>query len=337
MNYAIGQGRNGRNSNQSTALVDIYRPIENQLVAVDQLLSDQIKLASVPIADKLSNTGLTSGKRIRPAMLLLTGGCFADLKKPHVVAAAALELIHVATLVHDDVLDGAVERRHEPSLNALCDNTVAILTGDYLFSRAFEVVCSTGSIESVRQIAKSSRNVCEGEILQNLSTGNFDLTRAEYFNIISLKTAQLCKVACSLGGVLSECDDTTIQRLGRFGEDLGMAFQIIDDVLDIVGVEDQVGKTLGTDLTNGKMTLPMIHCLGNLSQPQREELIECLQSGLTSIQAVEFLLKTDSIEYARQTARQHANQALAYASELTESPFAVSLRRLAEFVLLRTH
>ena len=140
MNYAVGPGKTNP-TDAPVALEQLYHPVKSHLAAVDQLLHDQIASASAPIAARLSATGLAAGKRIRPAMLLLSGGCFADLKKPHVAAATALELVHVATLVHDDVLDRADERRHEPSLNALCDNTIAILTGDFLFSKAFEVAC----------------------------------------------------------------------------------------------------------------------------------------------------------------------------------------------------
>ena len=338
MNYAVGRSPSNRNDSQPAGLSQIYRPIEQHLAAVDQLLQDQIAMASAPIAEKLNATGLASGKRVRPAMLLLAGGCFADLKKPHVAASAALELVHVATLVHDDVLDGADERRHEPSLNALCDNTSAILTGDYLFSKAFEVACASASMETVRLIAQSSCNVCEGEIQQNLSTGNFELSESEYFSIISMKTAQLCKVACGLGGILSECDDSTVERLFQFGEDIGIAFQIIDDVLDIVGTEEQVGKTLGTDLSNKKMTLPMIHCLANTKDDgRRAEMLSQLEQGMAAEQAVEYLSQSGSIEYSREIARKHATNALSFASELGDSLHAVGLRQLAEFVLMRTH
>lgn len=335
MNYAIDNERKGT---QAVGVEEIYGPIESQMMAVDQLLKEQIDSSSGPIAQRLAASGLASGKRIRPAMLLLVGGCFSDLKKTHVAAAAALELVHVATLVHDDVLDRADERRHEPSLNSLCDNSTAILTGDYLFSKAFEVACATGSMESVRQIAQSSCDVCEGEIQQNLSMGNFELTQAEYFKIISMKTARLCRVACGIGGVLSECEKATIEKLEKFGEDLGLAFQIIDDVLDIVGQQQSVGKTLGTDLSNKKMTLPMIHCLAEYeSVGKRDEMLAKLEDGMTAEQAMDCLNETQSIAFAREIACRHANAALEFTTELKESNYSVALKQLAEFVLSRTH
>ena len=335
MNHALGHRRNGT---RSAGLTEIYQPVDACLEAVNDLLQEQIAETSGPIAERLSATGLLTGKRIRPALLLLAGGCFSDLKKTHVAAAAALELVHVATLVHDDVLDGADERRHEPSLNAMCDNTSAILTGDYLFSKAFEVACATGSLEAIRQIAQSSCTVCEGEIKQNLAIGDFELSRARYFEIISMKTARLCRVACGLGGILSECDSVTIQGLQTFGENLGMAFQIIDDVLDIVGSESQVGKTLGTDLSNRKMTLPMIHCIEQQpSTAARNQLLEKLDNGLSQAEAMSCLTQSDSIGHSRQTARDHANAALEFCSGLAPSPFSQSLCHLSEFVLQRTY
>ena len=334
MNYAMGQGRNGT---RSVGLSEIYRPVDVHLVAVNELLQEQIASTSGAIAERLAASGLSTGKRIRPAMLLIAGGCFSDVKKTHIAAAAALELVHVATLVHDDVLDRADERRHEPSLNALCDNTSAILTGDYLFSKAFEVACGTGSMEAVRQIAQSSCAVCEGEIKQNLAIRDFRLTRERYFEIISMKTARLCRVACGLGGVLSECDSETILGLQQFGENIGLAFQIIDDVLDIVGSESQVGKTLGTDLLNGKMTLPMIHCLEQqCTDHERASILAKLERGLDHSEAMSYLSQHDSIGHARETARGHANEALKFCGELPPSPFANSLCQLAEFVLHRT-
>ena len=152
-----------------------------------------------------------------------------------------------------------------------------------------------------------------------------------------MKTAQLCKVACGLGGVLSECDDQMVASLYKFGEDLGIAFQIIDDVLDIVGSENKVGKTLGTDLSNKKMTLPMIHCLEQSDRGRRGKLLRELENGLAPNKAQEYLYESGSIEYSRKIAREHANSALEFAERLKRSEHTMALCQLAEFVLMRTH
>ena len=247
MNQAVPQiGSDSQGG--ASRLQDVYAPIMEALESVNDLLKKQIELSGPLLADRLAQSGLSSGKRVRPALLLLCGAATGDLKKTHVAAAAAVELVHAATLVHDDVLDNADERRHEPSLNAVWDNTTSILTGDFLFSKAFEVASTSGSMDVVRRIAGSSCKVCEGEICQNAAIGNFEVTEDEYFNIIGLKTAELCSCSCGLGAVLSECDGETVAGFESYGNNLGIAFQIIDDVLDLVGQTQQVGKTLGLSL-----------------------------------------------------------------------------------------
>ncbi len=329
--------REARRHPTPTELMDIYRPVLGSLKSVNDLLEAQIRAGHKILAERLLHAGLTSGKRMRPALLLLSAACFGDIKKTHTAAAAAIELVHCATLVHDDVLDGADQRRHQSSMNSRWNNTTSILTGDYLFSKAFDICCSSGSMEVMRRVSKSSCRVCEGEVIQNARAGNLSISEQEYIEIVALKTAELCRCACGLGAVLTECDPSTVQAFERFGEDLGIAFQIIDDVLDLVGLQERMGKTLGTDLSGQKLTLPLIHCLSHLPSNDRLRLIQYLSSGQAELAEVRHLLeRSGSVEYARQAARQRATSALDFAHSLPRNPHSASLVQLASFVIERT-
>ncbi len=331
---------NGKINSQTApiSLPSVLTPVAAPLQSVDEMLLLQIQSGDTVLRDRLEQSGLAGGKRMRPALLLLAGACFGDLKKTHVAAAAAIELVHVATLVHDDVLDQAEERRHIESINSRWDNTTSILTGDFLFSKAFEVGCQSGSLEAMRQIAQASCNVCQGEITQNALAGNFGISEEQYFEIIRLKTAELCRCACGLGALLSECDESMVQAFEAFGTNLGIAFQIIDDVLDVVGEKEQVGKTLGTDLHNKKATLPIIHFLSQSSPEQQEIWNEKLETrNWQPADVLGVLESSGSIDYARQAARNHANMALQFAESLDTSQYSKSLTNLAEFVLQRTY
>ncbi len=321
-----------------SSLADLLKPVASPIGAVNELLEFEVGGGNEILAERLASSGISHGKRMRPALLLLAGGCFGDIKKTHIAAAAAVEMFHVATLVHDDVLDGAVERRHEQSMNQKWDNTTTILAGDFLFTKAMEIGCKTGSVEAVRRMANACCGVCNGEISQNAYSGNFEISEEQYIDVIALKTAELCKCACGLGALLSECDTETVAGFEQFGEDIGVAFQIIDDILDIVGDEKVVGKTLGTDLKNQKATLPLIHCLRTVSAPRRNHWIQRLKRNDWTIQeAQQLLVETNSIEYARQTARTRANRALNFSRGLGDSDYAASLAGLAHFVIERTY
>ena len=337
MNQVLQQLRESSNASLKHAQ-DIYAPILVHLDSVNDLLHEQIIQSGEIMSERLISSGVASGKRVRPALLLLCGAATGDVKKTHVAAAAAVELVHAATLVHDDVLDEAEHRRHEPSMNARWDNTTTILSGDYLFSKAFEVATASGSIEVVRLIAESSCLVCEGEIAQNAASGNFEISEAEYLRFIELKTAELCKLSSGLGALLSECEQESVSAFENYGHNLGVAFQIIDDVLDLVGNKERVGKTLGTDLINRKATLPVIHSLRELDQPSRESLLAALNSSDVKVESIlQTLESTNSIEYARQMARDHAQQAIGFANSLPDSATTGSLRKLADFVVQRTY
>lgn len=323
---------------QSVELEPFYAPIQNELASVESILRTEL-CSETPFVDQLlHHSWLLGGKRIRPVFLLLSAASCGGIKPTHLQMAAALEMIHTATLVHDDILDEAKTRRHRDTANAIWGDKVSLLLGDYLFTHSFHVASLTGSAEALRLLARASNRVCEGEMRQNAWQGDFELSEANYICMITEKTAELCGVACRLGAFLSDADSELIAGFETYGRNLGVAFQIIDDVLDVVGRPENVGKTLGTDLVNQKPTLPVIHCLEQSSEQERRELKKVLVDRHSTTQdLVPFLASTNSLQYARRLAQNHARLAKAFAHSLEPNEYTLALHELAEFVLNRTH
>jgi len=289
------------------------------------------------VSKLLEHSWLLGGKRIRPVFLLLSGAAVGQLTPAHFQLAAALEMIHTATLVHDDILDQADTRRHRPTANSIWGAKQSILLGDYLFTHSFHIAAKGGSCEALQMLAQASNRVCEGEMRQNAWQGDFELSESDYLRMITEKTAELCGVGCRIGALLSGASEEVVQQIETYGRNLGVAFQIIDDVLDIVGQHDQMGKTLGTDLLNQKPTLPVIHCLENLPEDQTKQLIQFLQDPASTAQQLQvYLAKTGSIEYARLRAREHAQAAIDFAASLESNDCSQALVSLADFVQQRS-
>lgn len=325
-------------SDRRSMLSEIYEPVAEALQRVQRMLVSELD-PELPWLDELAeHSGLSGGKRLRPALALLTGATIDEISEPHVVFATALEMIHTASLVHDDVLDHASMRRHRSTINHRFGNKASVLFGDYLFTHAFFLATRTSSIPVLRRLSLASNRVCEGELKQNAWAGNFEITEAQYLTMIREKTAELCACACFGGAWLAGAEPRLCEAFEQFGEKLGIAFQIIDDVLDLVGETETVGKTLGTDLAGQKVTLPLIHCLKTMPEQQRTELVRKLEAGAVDPPAILSLLSEfGSIDYARDVARSHAKSAVAFVTTLTDSPACRSLRQIAEFVLARTY
>jgi len=325
------------NGGTTASLDSVYAPIVAELKQVETILKTELR-SETPFVDQLlEHSWLLGGKRIRPVFLLLSGSAVGSLTDAHYQLAAALEMIHTATLVHDDILDEADTRRHRPTANSVWGAKQSVLLGDYLFTHSFDVAAKGGSCEALQMLAQASNRVCEGEMRQNAWQGDFNLTQADYLRMITEKTAELCGVGCRIGAFLSGASDANVERFESYGRNLGVAFQIIDDVLDIVGQDDQMGKTLGTDLLNQKPTLPVIHCLENLPADRAKELLQFLQdASSTAEQLQSYLAETDSLEYARLQARQHAQAAIDFATTLESNDFSQALISLADFVQQRS-
>jgi len=246
--------------------------VRPELERVETSIREQVRAFDPAIEPYVSYVCNTSGKRIRPALSILAGGATGGVDEDHVKIGVILELIHMATLVHDDIMDGATTRRMVPTANSKWGNGLSVLLGDALFSHALSLATDFDSIEICRKVGRASREVCEGEILQTQRRFDLSLTKEDYFRIINMKTGALFAAATGLAGRLSGVSEETEARLYDYGMKLGAAYQIYDDCLDLVGAEEEVGKTLRTDLAKGKLTLPILNLLEAASETQRAKL-----------------------------------------------------------------
>jgi octaprenyl-diphosphate synthase len=248
---------------------ELVRP---QLERVEASIRDQIRAFDPAVEPYVSYVCNTSGKRIRPALSILVGGALGDVEDGHVKLGVILELIHMATLVHDDIIDGAVTRRMVPTANAKWGAGLSVLLGDALFSHSLALATEFNDIGICRKVGLASREVCEGEIIQTQRRFDLTLTKADYFRIIEMKTGALFAAATGIAAAISGADAETEAKLYDYGLKLGTAYQIYDDCLDLVGSEEAVGKTLRTDLEKGKLTLPILNLLESSSEAQRSKL-----------------------------------------------------------------
>jgi octaprenyl-diphosphate synthase len=321
----------------SETLHGLYAPVAEELEAVETLLRRELS-SDNPFVDQLAQHGFRlGGKRLRPALVLLSAKACGGIRPEHLTLAAMVEVIHTATLVHDDVLDEATIRRHLDTVNARWSNEVSILLGDYLLARAICLASSLDDNFACRAISESARHMCEGELRQIKSRGNYDLSEADYFEIIAGKTAALTACCCGLGSHYAGAELSVCEALGRYGHDLGVAFQIADDVLDMVGEEAAVGKSLGTDLLKQKATLPLIRLLDTVSPSERAELTSALSASGNHHRDVlrTWFERYDAISYAQERARGFTRQARGELAALSDTAACRSLSGLTEFVVDR--
>jgi octaprenyl-diphosphate synthase len=254
-------------------LADVYAPIAADLRRVDRMLRDELR-ADLPCVDELcAHVERFRGKMLRPAVLMMCGQAAGRVGPEHHTLAAVVEMVHLATLVHDDVLDDADLRRNLPAVNRRWGTESAVLLGDYLFSHAFHLCSSLESQFASQRIGATARRLCEGELLQIAHRGRFDLDEATYFEIIARKTASLTETSAVLGARYAGADDAAVDQLARYGRSLGMAFQIADDLLDLTGETRELGKPVGRDVDQGEVTLPVIRHLQTASPAQRAAML----------------------------------------------------------------
>lgn len=336
---------------ESTPLRSIYAPIVESMAAVDARLHRELQSRYEALVPVLRHGTQLGGKRLRPALLLLSGAAMhADrtAKKPltteesaltedHVVMAAVVEMVHTATLIHDDVLDKATTRRHVPTINARWNDDTSILLGDYLFAQSFYLAATLPSTLACRLVGQAAQKVCEGELRQVLGRDWLDIDEETYLDIIRGKTAELTRVSCQIGADLSGGDEVQVEAFARFGNDLGIAFQIADDFLDLWGDDDNVGKTLGTDLQQGKITLPLIRLLRHEDTSVATAALDALrlppEDRLESVMPL--LRKSDAAEYTRQVAESYRRGAIEAISGFAPSSALESLKTIADFAVDR--
>lgn len=322
----------------------LINPIQADSAALELLLSEQLTSAIPVISDIGNHLVHSGGKRIRPAILLLMArGCGFDPQpgqSDHCRAAAALELIHSATLLHDDVIDTSMTRRGEPTAHTIWGNAKSVLVGDFLYSRAFQQLTLLDQAASVLPIiADSTTQIAEGEVLQLSHRHNPLLTRDIYQQIIVSKTAKLFEVAAHVGSVLANISEAHQLLAASYGLHLGLAFQLVDDLLDYSADAQQMGKDLGDDLAEGKMTLPMIIALEKGDEKTqtliKSAILDGDRSKLSEIR--EAIISSGSVELTMDAAREAAHKACAALSFMPPSPYKNSLAALAEFAVSRSY
>ncbi|BDS05583.1 octaprenyl-diphosphate synthase [Oceaniferula spumae] len=249
-----------------------FKLVKKELKEVEAQIRDQVRAFDPSVEPYIDYICNTSGKRIRPVLSILAGGATGGVNAGHIKIGVILELIHMSTLVHDDIIDGADTRRNVPTANAKWGNGMAVLLGDALFSHSLLLATEFDSIDICRKVGKASREVCQGEVMQTQRRFDLTLTKKDYFHIIEMKTGALFAAATGIAASLSGVSEEVEQRLYDYGLKLGTAYQIYDDCLDLVGSEDEVGKTLRTDLEKGKLTLPLLNLIEKADPAQREKL-----------------------------------------------------------------
>ncbi|MGQ0551861.1 MAG: polyprenyl synthetase family protein [Planctomycetota bacterium] len=253
----------------SVKVATLYAPVASGMAGTERVLKELLSSESAAVTALCDHVGTYSGKRLRPALVHLCGGLVGRTTEEHAAIGAVIEALHLSSLLHDDVLDEADTRRRVPTLNALHGNEIPILLGDLLYSRAFTVTLGLSTPHASRELAHASEAICRGEIDQGFLRFDLDAGEDPYFAVIRDKTATLYGTACSLGARYAGGTEAEVRQLRQFGFDLGMAFQIIDDCLDVIGDEGLVGKSLGTDLETGKVTLPALRLSRRLAAEDR--------------------------------------------------------------------
>ncbi len=335
----------GADSASGQVVAPDFAVIAEHLQRVNDLIARQLHDCSRPVRRLAEYLSSNRGKMVRPALVLLSGKACGGITDDHIRVAAVFELIHNATLLHDDVLDNGRSRRGLPTVNALRGNESAVLLGDFVLSKVFKL-CVALKPQVSGIIAAAATRTCEGELCQVLQRENLELTESQYLEIITEKSAALFSSACSLGASLAGADETMVQSLGSYGLNTGIAFQITDDLLDVTGDESETGKTLGADVENQKLTLPLIHLLAAVDDERKRDLADLLLAGAVNEATerstgsagailLEQLRDHGSLDYSRRLAQGFVEKALDALSNLKESEAKNTLIETVRFVTSR--
>jgi octaprenyl-diphosphate synthase len=306
--------------------------------AVDEVIRARLDSDVVLIRQVAEHIVAGGGKRLRPMLLLLSAGAFGYRGPHHHELAAVVEFIHTATLLHDDVVDESALRRGHATANSIFGNSAAVLVGDFVYSRAFQMMVAVDSMRVLQVLADATNVIAEGEVMQLMNCHNADIDEAGYFAVVRCKTAKLFEAATRLGAVLGRATSSQEEAVSRFGMQLGVAFQLIDDVLDYSGEEAVIGKNLGDDLAEGKPTLPLIHAIRHGSPEQARTVRKAIERGgrddLTAV--IGAIQATGALEYAREQARAASRAACEAAASLRDSAQRNYLLQLADFAVTRS-
>lgn len=330
-----------KNSENQNPLEVLQSRMTIDMKAVNAMILDHMQ-SDVPLIPHLASYLIAAGgKRVRPLLTLSATALFdGDMKRAHALSAA-VEFIHTATLLHDDVVDDSSERRGKDSANIVFGNEASVLVGDFLFSRAFQLMVSDGSLDVLRILSTASAVIAEGEVLQLSVQNNLKTTMDDYLAVIEGKTASLFAAACEVGPVIADQDTKTVQNLRDYGMNLGMAFQIIDDVLDYNSEREKIGKTVGDDFREGKMTAPILLAIEKADEKEKEFWQRTLgdknqQDGDLKT-AQDLMAKYNTIETGMGMARSYGDKAIEALKDLPDSDLKTTLCELIDFTINRTY
>lgn len=324
-------------------LKDIIAPIKEDLAAFEREFKHMLR-SDIFLVDQVVRYLVSRrGKRLRPILVLLVSRL--NGKPPtekRLKAAAILELLHTATLVHDDVVDDSYHRRGIPSINSIWKNKVSVLMGDYLFSKSLLAMLHIGDNKAFEIISHTAERMSQGELLQLERQRDYWMEEEIYFRLIADKTGALISAACQLGSLAGEQSEAEVAMMGVFGEKAGIAFQIRDDLLDLLGQESQTGKPTGNDLRENKITLPLLHALKQAEKPEAKSMIRLVRNGSNwrsrgneYRRILEFIERHDGVGYANKTAQRMADEALSLLNAYSNSPYKEALANLVRFVTSR--
>jgi octaprenyl-diphosphate synthase len=320
-------------------LKSIRNLISDDMDAVNDLIRQSL-YSEVALVGELGNYLINSGgKRVRPILVLLSARACGYQGSGHHQVAAIIEFIHTATLLHDDVVDASNMRRGQQTANAIWGNEASVLVGDFVYSRAFEMMVKVDSMRVMEILAHATNTIAEGEVMQLLNVHNADTTIESYLDVIHCKTAKLFEAGSELGALLSGATDTQIKAMAAYGMHLGTAFQLVDDVLDYSSNANELGKNIGDDLAEGKPTLPLIYTIQHGNEAQAAVVRHAIEEGgLENIDAVMDAIKaTEAISYTAQLARDEAQKAREALSIFPSSPYIDAMLSLADFSVERSY
>ena len=320
------------------SLALIQSSITEDMRAVDAVIRKSLHSEVVlinQVADYIINSG---GKRLRPALVLLSAGVFGKIETRHHELAAVVEFIHTATLLHDDVVDESALRRGRATANTLFGNAASVLVGDFVYSRAFQMMVGVQNMRVMDILAEATNIIAEGEVLQLLNINDADISDDDYLRVIHYKTAKLFEAATRLGAVICQASTEDENAMAEYGMRLGTAFQLIDDVLDLSGNSEDIGKNLGDDIAEGKPTLPLLYAMRHGDAKQSQLIRNAIeQGGLEDFSAIiKAVEQTGALDYVRNIAKQEAELACKAIQHLPSTPQHQALIQLAEFSVSRT-
>lgn len=321
-------------------LEQIHQLSSGDMQGVNRLIAEQLH-SEVALINQLGFYIVNSGgKRLRPLIAVLAARALGYQGEKHCQLAALIEFIHTSTLLHDDVVDESSMRRGRETANELFGNQASVLVGDYLYSRAFQLLVNFDSLRVMQVMANATTDISEGEVMQLMNVNDPDLSEASYFEVIYRKTAKLFEAASQLAAIISKATPEQEQAMADYGRHLGMAFQLVDDVLDYAADAEVLGKNLGDDLAEGKPTLPLLHALHNGPEEAQRQIRKAIEDG-DGREQLQVILDTmhqlGSLDYVIDCAKREAEQAISALSPLPETPYKQALAALAQLAVARDH